>query len=526
VEDKITRIMSPGEGLNSPNSELLGKGVVRDSNLFENNRNLIIDKEKIVALNQSDEIFKIEAKSEINGMMHTEDDIIAEKFQDDSDVKINPKDVRSFPLHAPPTIGSTISINSDIPINIPIIEFVTNMVNNVVDIGIDSHIDLIENNAANSSHIDSLKVDNIDNFDNINNEHEKKLYEIDEVSGNVDIDCVQLIIDEDSETNETLRNDSQQLLKNNLEFQILNGMKLNLSSSIIIPQNTDLNDLDVSGGNVCIIPTDNSKCAEIESINSNSSDIESKRRDDSEITITNRSSSAGVNNDHPTRLDKSVPSITSSPSMNNDNLTIPKLEESSFHSHTLIIDPLHVHTDSLVDTGSSTTDVLEANPILDSSLVDANSGKETIINCLEKSTNLNASPLSEVPCIEDLKPFVEVAVIKDADPFINNPLNTSSSDSQTSLVSLISSPRNIDPTHMNIEVNSEKSTADNVAESEAEAQDELDMHKETEKMDRESKIARRAFEQRIQKHKLIQVFLYIYLYMCMCVYVYVNSRLS
>jgi WNK lysine deficient protein kinase len=43
------------------------------------------------------------------------------------------------------------------------------------------------------------------------------------------------------------------------------------------------------------------------------------------------------------------------------------------------------------------------------------------------------------------------------------------------------------------------------AETEAEARDDLDMQKEVEKMDKESRVARRAFEQRIQKHKLIQV---------------------
>jgi Protein kinase domain len=43
------------------------------------------------------------------------------------------------------------------------------------------------------------------------------------------------------------------------------------------------------------------------------------------------------------------------------------------------------------------------------------------------------------------------------------------------------------------------------AETEAEARDDVDMLKEVEKMDKESRVARRAFEQRIQKHKLIQV---------------------
>ena len=43
------------------------------------------------------------------------------------------------------------------------------------------------------------------------------------------------------------------------------------------------------------------------------------------------------------------------------------------------------------------------------------------------------------------------------------------------------------------------------AETEAEARDDVDMLKEVEKMDKESRAARRAFEQRIQKHKLIQV---------------------
>jgi hypothetical protein len=63
------------------------------------------------------------------------------------------------------------------------------MVNNVVDIGMNSHIDsIIESNAANSSHIDSLNVDNNDNFDNINDEHERKIIaRVNEVSGNVDI---------------------------------------------------------------------------------------------------------------------------------------------------------------------------------------------------------------------------------------------------------------------------------------------------------------------------------------------------
>lgn len=518
MEDKI---VSPGEATSSPNSELLGKGTaIKYSNLFENDKNLVIDNEKIVALNQFDEIHEIETKSEINAMMHTENGVLNENFQDESDVKINPKDAVNYPLHAPLTVDSTISFSSDIPIDISIIEFVTNMVNNVVDIGVDSHIDFIENNTATStSQIDSLNVDIIDNFvtNDLSDKDRKKKYEINEVSGNVDMDCVQLRIDKDSKTNKTVINDSQQLLKNNLEFQILNGM--NLSSDVIIPQNTDLkntdlNDVDVSSGDVCIIPTDNSKCDEIESMNSNSSDIESKRSDDGEITITNRSSSAGVNNDHPTRLDGSVPSITSSPSINNNNNVI---EESLSHSHTTIIDPLHVHTDSLMGKGSSTTEIFETNSILASSPVVAASEKGAIINYSEDIANSNVFLISKVPCIEDLKSFVEEAVIKDADPFINSPLNTSSSDSQISLVSLVSSPQNIDPTHMNIEGNSEKSTADNVAESEAEAQDELDMHKETEKMDRESKIARRAFEQRIQKHKLIQVFLDMLIFVFVCV---------
>ena len=46
---------------------------------------------------------------------------------------------------------------------------------------------------------------------------------------------------------------------------------------------------------------------------------------------------------------------------------------------------------------------------------------------------------------------------------------------------------------------------DIIAETESESKDDIDMQKEVEKMDKESRVARRAFEQRIQKHKLIQV---------------------
>ena len=66
-------------------------------------------------------------------------------------------------------------------------------------------------------------------------------------------------------------------------------------------------------------------------------------------------------------------------------------------------------------------------------------------------------------------------------------------------------------------------TSTTLEESESESRDEIDMQKEFEKMDKESRVAKRAFEQRIQKHKLIQVCTYVTISrVCIFFYYFLN----
>jgi hypothetical protein len=488
-EDEITPNMTPCVGTSTPTSELYGGGLIGDYKLLEKNRKLIIG-----AVNQSNELSASNIMIRAGNIFHnTNENDIAEKSQDDNIMQIKSKGVISSPLHAPPNSAIDTSIIPDIPINIPILNFITNMVNSVVDIGMDSHNDFVENNAApTASDIDSAKGDIINTNDIISNDKN----EINQVHENIDIDSFQLIIDNDSKINE---NDGQLSLKHDLEFLISNGMDFNISPSIISPPNIDISSVDISDRNIRIIPTNNTNiCNEIESMRSNSSDMECKHSDDSEI-ITNNSDNGNLQISSDMECKHSDDSEIITNNSDNGNLQISKIGKSLSHSQNLITDdPLFIDKDSQMDSESSTSHILDPT-CNKSSSVDATSDKETIIKCSDNITNSNTIPLSEKPSLEYLKSFGLEVAVKNEDPSaLNSQISFNTPSDLHAQISF-----NLDR-KTNIEESPEKCTS-NEAESEAEAQDELDMHKETEKMDRESKIARRAFEQRIQKHKLIQV---------------------